>query len=469
MTFPFSSTMTTAPRAQWTSMFSYLLVTTGTVIGLGNIFRFPYFVAKYGSIFIICYILFELLISIPIFLAEAMIGRRGKQNPVGSIGIITMEMDASRYWRIIGWLCLVILFLTLCFYSVQVSFPLTFFVNAISNTFNHETITTAVNTVAATTSAPTHAITVTPAHIVSLVIFLAATFIVIGRGINRGVEGISRLVIPFFFLSFLGLAIYACSIGNFSGALANLFDFNLQHVDLNLLFIAFTYAFFKINVGMGTMIVYGSYLPITAPLGKSTMLVVLFDAIASLLAYFVIYPIVLSGPTTTVLTSLQYQIIPNIFAQVPGGGKMAFIFFLATILTAWMPTIAFAESVTLTLIERFHLSRRKATMIIAATALIIAFAVMMSYGQWAEIKIFSKWTIDGGIQELAGNILTPLSAFLIAIFAGWIVEKQISGDELGFQATTFRIWYFLIRYIAPVLCGTLFVLNVLRAFSDISI
>lgn len=476
-----------APRSQWSSLLSYLLVTTGMVVGLGNIFKFPYFVAKYGSLFIICYISFELLISIPIFLAEALIGRHGKQNPVGAISIISMEMGVSRYWRLMGWLCFAILFLTLSYYSVEASVPLSYFANEVVNVIDavHANLGVVANASMATTTTTTAAAAAVPVveritptletgvqiiHVAFLLVFLGATFIVIARGINRGLEGISRFIVPLFFIVFLGLAGYACYMGNFKAAVNYLYNFDIHQLSFGMLFIAFTYAFFKLNVGMGTMIVYGSYLPLTAKLGRSTLLVALLDAVASLFAYFVIYPTMLIGTSTTsttavsTFTSLSYQVMPDIFARLPGSSVVVMLFFLATTLAAWMPTIAIAEGVTAIVTERLRVTRCKAALLLGLLVFGVALTFMLSYGRWSHVIIIGKWTLKNVIQDFSDDVLTPLSALLITIFVGWKMRCEVLQGELGFRKGLFRVWYALIRYVAPLLCGVLLMANVSKVF-----
>lgn len=417
-------------RAQWDSNFQYLLVTIGSVIGIGNVFQFPFFIAKYGPLFIITYLVFELFITIPIILSEFFIGRRGKQNPVGAISLLAMESGANRYWRLIGWICFIILFLTFSYYAVNVAVPLSLSID------NLTSILTGSHTVKAALSVPLHAL--------YFLIFLFCTLFVIARGINRGLESISRIVVPAFFIIFLGLACYASMQGNFSGALSYLIHFQTG-LTPDLLFTALVYAFFKLNTAMGCMIVYGSYVPATTRLGKSTLIIAGFDILASLLSYFIIFPLLLSEPgLVSTLTSLNPLEILTLFFKIPGGLVVAFIFFLGATMAAWMPTIAFAEGATVTLIERAGLKRITATMIIGGIALIIGASIIFSP------LVFSSINLEHIIQEIARDWLTPLSALLIAIFSGWIIRQDVARSELDFGTKLFSIWRFLIRYIVPV-------------------
>lgn len=432
------------PQGQWSSFPNYLIVTIGAVVGLGNIFQFPFYVAKFGGLFVLFYILCELFISLPILLAELLIGRRGKQNPVGSLGVLALENGASLRWSYVGWICFAILFLTLSFYTVAVAFPLEYLFNIIKVIYadgGHANITHA---------APTSLIDRFYTLEICFVVFLIATMLVIARGINRGLENISRLTVPLYFIIFLGLAIYSCTRGHFMESVHYLFNLRSDQSSLTILFAALTFAFFKLNVGMGSMIVYGSYLPYNVPIGKSTFMIACFDAIISLLVYFIIYPLSPASQHIMTASTQYYHNTLNLFASVENGHTLALLFFFAAIIAAWTPTIAIAESATMTLIQRFNVSRHTAVWLIGISAFIVGTVVTRSYNFWADWIVLQHWNFKELITGITANILTPFSAFLIALFAGWIVKRQITESELNFRSSLYRLWLFLIRVIAPI-------------------
>lgn len=427
------------PRPYWSSSTSYFLVTIGAVVGLGNILRFPFYVFQLGGSFVLLYIVCELLISIPILFAELMIGRRGKQNPVGSFEILSLETDASPAWRWLGWLCFIILFLSLADYIVSVSFPVAYFSNVFA-TLASKGFSQNVNV---------GLIDSFPALEICFLAFLFVTMLVILRGINRGLETISKITVPLYFIILLGLAIYSCSIGNVREAIHELFNIHSSVSFTTVLITALTYAFFKLNVGMGSMIVYGSYLPYSVPLGRSTFIIVGFDAIISLLSYFVIFPLFISHHASMPAPQ-TYQDTLFFFSQTMSGEIVALLFFFAAIIAAWTPTIAMAESATVTLIERFDLSRKTATLLLFAGAGILGTVIVLSYHQWSHILLFNRWTIANFIDHLTSTILIPISAFMTAIFAGWIMKRSATQGELRFKPFFYVLWQCLVRFAAPV-------------------
>ncbi len=432
------------PRAQWSSFTSYVLVTTGAVVGLGNLINFPYYVYQYGGCFILLFIACEILISVPILFAELLIGRKGKQNPVGSISLLAFQSGANQRWQWLGWLCFIISFLSLADYAVLVAFPEGYFSTLFMHVMTHALPTETLSS--------THTSTIRPVVQIEscFLIFLAATMAVIARGINRGLESISRITVPFYFITLLGLAIYTCSVGHFSAALSHLTRLLPDESFSTVLFAALSYAFFKLNVGMGTMIVYGSYLPYSVSIGKSTVVILLLDAMISLLAYFVIYPLtVLSHPLA--LQPASYHDTLLFFSQIPYGHIVALLFFLVTVIAAWTPTIAIAESATVILIERFHLPRIAAAILVFVGAALLGTAFVLSFYSWSDKLFFNRWTIYTFIDGLVNNVLIPISAFLIALFAGWMISRSITASELQFKPFIYTTWRFLMRLIIPLL------------------
>lgn len=439
------------PRAQWSSYLSYILVTTGAIVGLGNIFHFPFLVTKFGGLFVLFYIASELLLTIPLLFAELLIGRRGKQNPVGAISILAMESGASLSWRYLGWLCFIILFLTLSYYTVSVAFPLGYLADTVKMLFTQGT------SINITSFDFNHLSSNFYGLEFCFLLFLILTMLVIIRGINRGLEGISLITVPTYFVILFLLAIFSSSQGSFIASVNYLFHIPADQPIWPIVFTALTFAFFKLNVGMGSMIVYGSYLPYTVPLGQSTAIIVTLDAIASLLSYFIICPLMLqSNLTGGGNETLSYQNIMLIFSSAPHGLLIAALFFFAAVIAAWTPTIAMAESAVLTLIERFQITRLRGVVLVGIGAIVVGTIVVLSITNWPTIILFSTWTIDAFIQNFASDLATPLSAFFIAIFCGWIVKRTITFNELAFNPIIYKIWRSVLRYLAPICIAIIF-------------
>lgn len=430
------------PRAQWNSFHSYVLVTTGAIVGLGNVFQFPLLVAKYGGLFLLFYVLCELAISLPILFAELLIGRRGKQNPVGSISILALEADASPRWSRLGWLSFIIVFMTLCYYVVSAAFPVGYFVDSLKELSVH-----------GNTSVPVVLDSYLQSDFFKLelcfLFFLVFAMSVVYRGINRGLETISCVTVPMYFLIFLALAII-CARGNFMDSFNALFALHPDVSILTVFFAALTFAFLKFGVGMGTMIVYGSYLPYTVSLAKSTVVIVIIDALVSLLSYFIVYPLMLESHVDAFIQEVTNRNIIHIFTNISYGIVISALFFFAAILAAWTPIIAMMETAVITMIERLHFTRKKAVLLISGGILLFGSLQVFIITQLSDILLFDKFSLDNFIKNITMDVLAPISAFLVVIFIGWIVKRQVTLNELQFNPLIYTIWRFLIRYVAPI-------------------
>lgn len=431
------------PRAQWHSFHSYVLVTTGAIVGLGNVFQFPLLVAKYGGLFLLFYILCELMISLPLLFAELFIGRRGKQNPVGSLSILAMEADASRQWSKLGWLCIFVVTVTLCYYVVSAAFPAGYFIDSLKELSIHGNQTLAVTL---DTDLQNHFLKLE----LCFLFFLFLAMFVVYRGINHGLEQISSITVPLYFLIFLGLAVYININGNFADSIKELIAIHPSQTVLTVFVAALTFAFFKFGVGMGTMIVYGSYLPYSVSLARSTLVVVCIDALVSLLCYFIVNPLMLTMPVDTFVHEVTNRNIIHVFTNIPHGILIAALFFFGAILAAWTPIIAMMETAVITLIERLRMTRGAAVFIIASIIFLIGSLQVYAIVNLSDVVVWHGISINLLLKDFTTNILAPLSAFFIVIFVGYIIKRQVSTNELQFSPFFYSLWRFLVRYVAPI-------------------
>jgi NSS family neurotransmitter:Na+ symporter len=435
---------TNIPRSQWRSFNSYVLVTTGAIVGLGNVFQFPFLVNKYGGLFLLLYFVCQLGIALPLLLAELLIGRRGKQSPIGCFTLLAMECNANHQWRIVGWLCFLVAFFTLCYYTVSAAFPVGYFFSSAKAFFQQST----------SNVPPTLFNDMLISHFLELeicfLVLLALAMFVVYRGINRGLEGISSVTVPLYSLIFLVLAVYVSTQGYFSSALSQLISINHDIPLMEIFLAALALAFLKYKVGMGTMIVYGSYLPYHVSFGKSTLVIVAIDAVISLLSYFVIAPLSLASHADTTLLLLSNHNVITIFGATPHGITIALFFFFATLLAAWTPIIAVIETTVVTLMEHFDISRAKALISILICVVIIGTFDVISHFQWENTMLFGNLPLYHLLKNITVDILTPITALFIAIFTGWVMTREATWSELRFNTLVYDAWRFLLRWVTPI-------------------
>lgn len=435
-------------RAQWRSLTSYVLVTAGAVIGMGNFLGFPIYMIRYGVLFLIFYLLCEVIIAVPILFTELLIGRRGRQNPVGSFSILSMEEHASNHWRNLGWLCFFILILSLPLYIASVSFPVEYFFYSLKMVFSHSGPLPYYRTLDKYAEL-----------LVCFIVFLAPATLLVMRGINKGIETISCIIVPFYAVVLTILAIYINSKTGLTAEVQDLLSWP-PHQSLFTVFSAgLIYAFFKLNIGMGTMIVYGTYLPYNVSLAKSTIMVILLDAFVSIASYLIICPLTIKSHLVYLTSESAYIV----FSSSPGNYIIASLFFLTTIMGTWLPTIAMIEAATVILIERFFFSRPFATLVVSFIAFLLGAMVIFSNLRWRGIFSIQYRSMALWLNDIVTIFLMPISAMLMAIFIGWIVSKETTKDELEFGTVWYKIWLFLVRFIVPIAIVAVMALSVLNA------
>jgi NSS family neurotransmitter:Na+ symporter len=435
---------TDLPRSQWHSFTSYVLVTTGAIVGLGNVFEFPLLANKYGGLFLLCYFLCQLLIMLPLLFAELLIGRRAKQNPVGCFTLLAMECNANYRWRIVGWLCFLVSFFTLCYYTVSAAFPMRYFFTNLTTLIQ---LSPSSNTSSLLSDMAQFKF---PELEISFLVFLGLAACVIYRGINRGLEKISVITVPLYFIIFIGLAIYIGINSDMLPVFSQLINFHVDAPIMEIFLAALALAFLKYKVGMGTMIVYGSYLPYHVSLAKSTVTIVIIDAIISLLSYFIIVPLSIASQADSTQLLLSNHYIVTVFTGIPHGVIVALFFFFATILAAWTPIIAVLETTVVTIVECFNRSRAQALTMILIPAFLLGTLDVMLHFHGENIKLFGLFPLYHFIKNMTVDILTPITAFFIAIFAAWIMTRETTRSELGFKPWLYNIWKFSLQWLTPV-------------------
>lgn len=444
-------------RGLWSSRFGFILAATGAAVGVGNIWKFPYMVGDYGgSAFVLAYIIGIAILGIPVMLAEILIGRRGRHNPVDSMKILAKEAKAKPYWQAVAWLGLFTLLLVLSFYSVVAGWSLSYLVRAITGQLNGLSPTQVEQTWQTFLTSPWQ---VLMWHSV----FMFLTLWVVERGVQGGLEKASRLMMPLLFIMLIILDIYGATTPGFKQGVAFLFAFDITKITPSIAIAAMGHAFFTLAVGAGAMLAYGSYLPRTVPMCGAIVTVAALDVLVALLSGLAIFPIIFShGLTVTAGPGLIFEVLPVAFANMPGGQIIASLFFLLFIFAAWTSSINIAEAIVVMVAERYTGSRVKASFIVGFIAWFFGIGSVLSFSTWKDIKIFHHWNFFGAVTDLSTDILLPIGGLLFAIFAGWIMHRNATEEELTLpKKWLFSLWLFLIRFIAPVGIVAILISNII--------
>jgi neurotransmitter:Na+ symporter, NSS family len=431
-------------HGNWTSRLAFILAVTGSAVGLGNIWKFPYMAGQNGGgAFVLVYLLCVILIGMPVMMSEILLGRRGRRNPIATMALLGEEEGGSRHWQWVGGIGVLAGILILSYYSVIAGWTLAYVQKSISGVFTGAS---------AAEVASINAVfignwgSVAVAH----TLFMLTTVFVVARGVERGLETAVRFMVPALLLLLVALLGYAINSGYFDEGLAFMFTPDFAALSWDGVLAAMGQAFFTLSIGMGAVMAYGAYLPQETSITSATGAVVFADTLIAMLAGLVIFPLVFanglnpgSGPDLVFLT------LPLAFGQMTGGAIFSTIFFLLLAFAAWTSAIALMEPAVAWVVERFERTRVEAAIGMGVLIWLMGFGTIFSFNILDDFT-FYKGTIFANVDHLTSNILLPLGGLFITIFASWVMCRNSSSEELGGMSSVYRMWRFLAQYVAPI-------------------
>ncbi len=438
-------------HGQWSSRWAFILAATGSAVGLGNIWRFPYITGTYGGgAFVLVYILCVLLIAMPIMMAEIMLGRRGRRSPINTMYVLAEEENLNRSWSYLGWLGVVAGFLILSFYSVVAGWTLDYIFRAGSGAFTNVADTAIVSIFDGLLASPERLM-------VTHSLFMALTVIIVSMGVQSGLERAVKFLMPALFILLVIMVGYAMATPGFKEGFAYLFEPDFSKLTGEGMLAAMGQAFFSLSLGMGAIMTYGSYLPSNASIARTTFSIAVADTCVAILAGIAIFPLVFSyGLQPNSGPGLIFVTLPIAFGQMPYGQIVGTGFFVLLLFAAWTSSISLLEPAVAWLVENRDMSRPRAAGLAGLIAWILGIGSVLSFNDWQDIRLFDKTYFDI-MDYLTSNIMLPLGGLLLAIFASWQMPRSSSVDELKIgHGLGYQTWRFLVRYLAPLGVLTIF-------------
>lgn len=432
-------------HGEWSSRWAFILAATGSAVGLGNIWRFPYITGQYGGgAFVLLYIMCVLLIAMPIMVSEIMLGRRGRQSPINTMYSLAEEEGLSTGWRYLGWLGVVAGFMILSFYSVIAGWTLDYIYRAGSGSFSGVTDTEILSIFNGLLGNP-------ELLIVLHTVFMSFTVIIVSMGVQSGLERAVKFLMPALFILLLIMVGYAMSTPAFDQGLSYLFKPDFSKLSGEGVLAAMGQAFFSLSLGMGAIMVYGSYLSSRASIVRTSISIVIMDTSVAILAGMAIFPLVFayglepeSGP------GLIFVTLPIAFGQMPYGQFFGTAFFVLLMFAAWTSSISLLEPAVAWLVENRDMNRVRAAALAGLMAWMLGIGSVFSFNIWQDAKLFDKTYFDI-MDYLTSNVMLPLGGLLIAIFSAWLMPRRSSVDELKLgDGLAYKSWRLLARYLAPV-------------------
>ena len=435
----------TSSHGEWSSRTAFILAATGSAVGLGNIWKFPYITGENGGgAFVLIYILCVMFIGIPIMLAEVYLGKRGRLNPIASIKYISEKENRSKNWKIIGLIGILAGILILSYYSVIAGWTMAYATRAAFGVINN------IDAVGATSMF--NDFVSDPERLLAWhTIFSIMTAIVVSKGVKSGLESAVIRLMPALLVLLLALVIFSAIEGDFLNGVKFMLYPDFSQVTWKTILIAMGQAFFSLSLGMGALMVYGSYLSKEISIPQTCVIVASLDTLVALLAGLAIFPIVISsGLEMTQGPGLIFQTLTVAFGAMPGGQLFGTLFFILLIFAAWTSSISLIEPMIIWMIEKYNLTRIQAAIISSGLAWLLGIGTIISFNIGSEIKIFDM-NIFQTLDYLTSNILLPLGGIMITMYVSWFISKESIDKELNIKSSILRfIWYLSARFVAPI-------------------
>ena len=438
----------TSIHGQWTNRTVFILAATGSAVGLGNIWKFPYITGENGGgTFVLVYLLCIALIGIPIMMAEIMLGRRGKQSPINTMIALAKGEGRNPGWVWLGWMGVLAGFFILSYYSVIAGWAMSYVFRTGGGMFLGVTADGANSIFTDLGSDPERLLAW---H----TIFMVMTMMVVARGVKEGLEKAVTYLMPLLFCLLIVIVIYAMTTGYFMEGIK--FLFTPGTIDSKGVLIAMGHAFFTLSLGMGAIMVYGSYLSDEHSIVQASILIALADTVVALLAGMAIFPIVFAnGLEPGAGPGLIFQTLPIAFGHMQGGTLVGVVFFTLLLFAAWTSAISLIEPAVAYLVENKGMNRIYASVWIGGLTWVVGLGTVFSFNIWKDHTLtipflFENFTFFDTLDYLTANIMLPLGGLFIALFAGWVMQKESTTEEFDTYPVIYKIWRFLVRFITPV-------------------
>jgi neurotransmitter:Na+ symporter, NSS family len=436
----------TVKRDSFTTGLGVIAATLGSAVGLGNIWKFPALTGlNGGAAFIIVYLLSTLMAGLPVMIAELMLGRRSKSDALTTFRVLHPKRES---WALIGAAGVLSAFLILAFYTEVAGWVFAYVFKSASGSV--------LSSDPKVTSAAFEKLIADPLQSI-LWQWVVLVFVggIIVLGVSKGIESTTKRLMPVLFLILVMLGVRSLMLPGAAAGLSFLFHPDFSKVTGAVVLTAMGLAFFKLSVGMGTMITYGSYFRDDQNIPVTALRVMLADLTVSILAGIAIFPAVFTyGFKPEAGPSLLFITIPAVFSQMPFGNVFVVLFFVLGAIAATGAMLSIMEVPVAYLHQRFSFSRLKATALTVVLLGLIGSTAALSNSTLAGFKLFGMTMFDL-YDFLTSNLLMPVGGLFICIFVGWVwgeekVRAALSNDGALENRAMIATFFFIVRYVAPV-------------------
>ena len=455
------SISTQSTDGRWSSRWLFVLAAAGSAVGLGNIWKFPYIAGENGGgAFVLIYLVCVAFVGAPIMISEVMLGRKGRASPINTMRKLTQAAGASSRWTFLGWMGVLAGILILSYYAVIAGWALNYIWLTASGTFDSASAQVATTTFDQLQQDP---LAMMGWHGV----FMLITIWIVARGVSRGLESAIKWFMPLLFVLLLVLLGYSMSSGGFVQGWAFMFDFNWSVVGPETWLIAMGQAFFTLSLGMGTMMVYGSYVPEDSQIGSTVLTIVALDTFVAVAAGLAIFPLVFvnslevgQGP------GLMFVTLPLAFGQLPMGALFGTVFFVLVSFAAITSAISLTEPAIAYVVEEYNAKRSRVAISLGVLCWLLGLGTVFSFNIWADVKPLFGLNFFELVDQLSQNIMLPLGGLLIALFTVWALPQIIVREQLEVSSDRVMLcWRVIGGVIAPLGVAAVFVYTLLPLFT----
>ncbi|MBQ6848155.1 MAG: sodium-dependent transporter [Clostridia bacterium] len=445
-------------RSSFTGKIGFVLAAAGSAVGLGNIWRFPYLAAKYGGgIFLLVYIILAITFGFSLMCAEIAIGRKTGQSA------ITAFKSLDKRFSFVGWLCAVIPAIILPYYSVIGGWVMKYFAVFITGGIGNASNDAYFGEFIGKTWEP----------IGWFFLFFGLTALTVMLGVQKGVESVSKVMMPVLVVLTLFVATYSVFMPNAMEGVKYYLIPNFKDFSVMTVLAAMGQLFYSMSLAMGIMITYGSYMKKEISIEKSVRQISIFDTgIAFLAGIMVILPVFSVSGNTDVNAGpgLMFQTLPKVFASMTGGGIIGTVFFLLVLFAAFTSSISLMETVVSIIADKTNWNRKKICLIVFLFCLLMGIPSSLGFSAWSFISVAGMSILD--MFDFASNsVLMPLTALVTCIFVGYYLKPKtvIEEIELSGKFTAKKMFVIIIKYVAPVCIVLILISSVLNGLSSLPI
>ena len=437
----------------WIGKWTFILAATGSAVGLGNIWGFPYKAGTNGGgAFVLIYLLCIVIIGVPIMISEIIIGRRAGNSPINAMKKTALDSNSTHLWKLVGWSGITAGILILSFYSVIAGICLNYiFISAASSEI-------------LSSSEQFGAVIESPINLIFWhTVFMLLTFLIVSAGVKNGIGRMVKILMPMLGFLLIFMVTYAMFNGAFTKALNFLFAPDFSNVTSETFLSAMGQAFFSLSLGMGSIMAYGAYMPKDQKVVPTSFTVASLDTLVAMLAGLAIFPIIFafnlepnSGPGLVFVSML------SAFNQMQFGQLIGPIFFVLLSIAALSSSISLLEPGVAYLSEEGYLSRKNSAFAISFFAWSLGLGTALSFNVLSDFNLTPGRNFLDSMDFIANQILLPLGGMMIAIFVGWFVKKDLIINEVGYvNPLIYKLWRFFIKFIAPASVALIFISQVL--------